>query len=667
VAIAVREYLDEPNQTGWSGVPRGAESQPAVSSEATAAAAVVVRQLIEPGAMRVTAEPIWRLTDQAVLGYQLRWRLPRLDALPSPGDFWRAAAKADLLELLDDALLNAQFEAARLVRPSAVLINLVGYRRQRRGVAGLLARRARQADIPATRVIWQLNESEDVTEVVPTADLVFDLRLHGFKVAFLDIGESRTPIASIARVRPEILHLDASLVHGLAHGEAYAAAMRGLSQFAVTMGSRLVAGDISGEEELAALVELGIMYGSGPLLGRPVELQGPHSVEPVRPRLLLDVDSPELLGEPASSPKAPAAGRGEAGEGMVRRGTHLDVTEELGQAARSLQGEQQPDVILELAADHLARLVPYDGLAIYQADWDALRFRPLLARSGSEPSYVAGVLGHTFPIGTGITGWALDLGTPQLVNDADAHPAAGHLPGTAADDESMLLVPLVAGDRRLGILTLVRFRTGAFSSAELTTASLIGHMLAAAWHAAQLYLEQAENAITDSLTGLRNSRWLRDSGRRELALAEREQRPLALVMLDLDKFKLVNDSAGHGSGDSVLRAVGRAIQASIRADDVAVRYGGEEFVLLLHQAGLEGPRRVWRDLRRRLGRIALPDSCPLERITASAGLARYPDHGRSLPQLLSAADAAMYAMKRRGGNRLATARPGSFTPADPGS
>ncbi len=665
MAIVVNEYLDEANPTSWSSPGQPEDVEPGVTAALSPSAAVVVRELMEPGAMRVTAEPIWRLVDRALLGYQLRWRPPRLDAVPSPGDFWRAAASSDLLEPLDDALMHAQFEAAKQIRPSAVFIDLVGYRRQRRGVAGILARAARQADIPATRIIWQLNESEDVTDVVPTADLVFDLRLHGFKVAFLDLGESRTPIASIARVLPDILHLDASLVHGLARGEAYAAVIRGLTGFAAAIGSRLVAGDISSEPELAALMDLGIRYGSGSLLGRPVEVEGPRAVEPVRPRVLLDIDSLDPAGEPSTCPTlAPAEGTGGP---LVHLASHVDVTEELGQAARSLQAEYQPDVILELAADHLARLVPYDGLAIYRADWDALRFRPLLARSSSEPTYVVGVMGHTFPIGTGITGWALDLGTPQLVNDADAHPAAGHLPGTAADDESMLLVPLVAADRRLGILTLVRFRTGAFSPAELTTASLVGHMLAAAWHNAQLYSELAENAITDSLTGLRNSRWLRDSGRRELALAEREQHGLALVMLDLDKFKLVNDSVGHGTGDSVLRAVGRAIHESIRADDVAVRYGGEEFVLLLHQAGLEGPRRVWRDLRRRLGRIALPEACALQRVTASAGLARYPDHGRTLTQLLSAADAAMYAMKRRGGNRLATARPGLLTRPDPDS
>ncbi len=659
------EYLGESDQTDWlqSSRPPGIRAAPA--TPLALAADGVIRQLLAPHALRVTAEPVRRLQDRAVLAYQLRWRLPRLDAVPSPADFWRAAAAADLLEPLDDALLQAQFEAAKQVRPSAVLINLAGFRRRRKGIPGTLAREARRADIPASRVIWQLNEAEDVTDAVPIAELAFDLRLHGFKVAFLGIGESRTRLSSVARVLPEILHVDASLVHGLGHGQGAAATLRGLAEFAGLTGTRLVAGDVSSAEELAALTGLGIPYGYGLVFGVPQVVVGPRAVELIRPRVLLDIDAPAPeLRAPSGSVKEAEAAQPSA-PALLAPG--LDVTEELGQAARSLQGEHQPDVILELASDHLARLVPYDGLAIYRADWDALRFRPLLARSDAEPSYVSGVLGHTFPIGTGVTGWAFDLGTPQLVNEAESHPAAGHLPGTANDDESMLLVPLVAGDRRLGILTLVRFRNGAFTPAELTMASLVGHMLAAAWHNAELYSEQVENAITDALTGLRNARWLRDSGRRELALAEREQRCLAVLMLDLDKFKLVNDSVGHGAGDAVLTAVGRAIQESIRAEDVAVRYGGEEFVLLLHDAGPEGPRRVWRDLRRRLAAIPLPADCPLRRMTASAGVARYPDHGRALSQLLGAADAAMYAMKRRGGDRLASARPLAPIPPDPDS
>jgi len=620
------------------------------SPEQQAAAVAVVHRLIQPGQMRVTAEPVRRLADGAVLGYQLRWRLPRLDELPSPDDFWRAAESADLLEALDDALLRAQLEAARLLRPSAILIGLVGYRRSRPGVAGILAKQARLADIPASRIVWQLSEGESMADGAPAMELAFDLRLRGFKVALVGLGETRVRLSDVARVTPELLHIDASLVGAVDSDPGAAALVVAVGEFARRTGAVVVASDIEDRAELEAVTALGVEYGMGGVFGGPQVIHGPGQVEPVRPRVLLDIDGKEVFAKDDPRPAAPV--RALPNRARPRPGGAKDVTEELGQAARSLQGEHDPDVILSLAADHLARIVAYDGLAIYQADWDALRFRPVLARSESEPSYVTGVLGHTFAIGTGITGWAFDLGTPQLVNDADAHPAAGHLPGTKSDDESLLLVPLVAGDHRLGILNLVRFRTGAFSPWELTTAGLVGHMTAAAWQNARLYSEQVQHAITDPLTGLLNTRWLRDSGRRELAMAERQKRSIDLMMLDLDKFKLVNDSCGHGAGDAVLREVGAAIHEVVRAEDAAVRYGGEEFVVLLHETGDHGAVRVWRALRSRLAEIPLPDGCALTSVTASVGVSRYPDHGRTMSQLLGAADAAMYAIKRQGGDAM---------------
>ncbi|HVD03537.1 MAG TPA: diguanylate cyclase [Candidatus Dormibacteraeota bacterium] len=645
---------EESSEFFWLPSARPKSEVRAVPGEMVLAAQAVIRELLLPRALRVTAEPLRRLCDRAVLGYQLRWRLPRIDALPSPDDFWRAAAEADLLEPLDDALLHAQLEVAKNVRPSAVLITLVGFRRRRPGVAGLLAREVRRADIPASRVVWQLNGGEEITDSPPLADLAFDLRFKGFKVALVGIGESRTRMSAVAAVVPEILHIDATLVSGVASDAGSAAAVGALVEFARRVNSRVAAGGIATRQELDCLQQLGVEYGMGPLFGLPQVAEGPEAVELIRPRLILDMDVAES-GVPSQGMGADPELRTMQPLTTVMGHAPQDVTAELGHAARSLQAEHDPGVILELAADHLARMVPYDGLTIYQADWDALRFRPLLARSEAERSYVEGVMGHTFAIGTGVTGWAFDLGTPQIVNDADAHPAAGHLPGTSVDDESMLLIPLVAGDHRLGIMNLVRFRTDAFAISDLTTATLMGHMTAAAWRNAQLYAEQLQHAITDPLTGLLNTRWLRDSARRELALAERQQRDLMLLMVDLDQFKLVNDSCGHGAGDAVLRAVGRALQEAVRAEDAAIRYGGEEFVVLLHDAGPEGATRVWRELQRRLAEIPLPPECPLKRVTASAGLARYPDHGRTISQLLGAADAAMYSVKRLGGNEVASA------------
>ncbi len=613
------------------------------------AAELAIRDLLAPHALRIAAEPLRRLADRAVLAYELTWRRPRLDALPSREDFWKSAAAAGLLEPLDDALLRAQLVVAQTVRPAAVLIGLNGWRRTRPGLAQLLSRAVRQADIPASRVVWQLSDDDRFPEAAPLVDLALDLRMRGFKVALQHLGDGRTRLSTLAQVVPEITQMDRSLVDGVDADFGTRAVVQGLWELSRRAGTRLVAAGIATRAELDSLTALGVRYGMGPLFGAPQVAEGPGAVEPLRPKIILDLEQP-----PAQTDEDARGPSGQTPLAVpVRAG--LTVTDALVHAARSFQAEHDHQVILEMAADHLGRLVPADGLAVYEADWDSLRFRPLLAHSASEPSYVTGVMGHSFPIGSGITGWAFDLGTPQMVNDADSHPAAGHVPGTGAEDESMLLIPLVAGDHRLGILNLARFRRDAFVPEDLTMASLVGHMAAAAWRNAQLYAEQLQHAITDPLTGLLNTRWLRDAGRRELAAAERSGHAMVLMMIDLDSFKMVNDSCGHGAGDNVLRAVGGVLQAVVRAEDAAVRYGGEEFVLLLPDCGLGGARRVANEVRRQLVQIPLPAECTLSKVTASIGLASFPIQGRTVGQLLGAADAAMYAAKRSGGDRVVAA------------
>ncbi|MGC8473439.1 MAG: diguanylate cyclase [Candidatus Dormibacteria bacterium] len=604
---------------------------------------LALRQLLAPDGLKITAEPLRRLADRAVMAYELRWRLPRLDALPSRDDIWAAADAYGVADALDDAVIRAQLGVARRVAPVSVLINLTARRRSRPGLGALLGRHLETHGIPRSSVVWQLSEQDELEVAAPTAELALDLRLRGYRVSLAEVGEGRMRISVLARLRPDLVHVDRSLVEGVERDPGLAAALRGLLEFCEGTGAILVVGGVSTRAELDHLMELGVEYGHGPLFGKVPVVAGPGAQELLLPKQVLGLD--EAV---ARSPRLRVAVSEPASDGPV---SELPLAEALGHAARSFQGEQDPQQVLETAADQLERLVPSDGLAIYQADWDALRFRPLLARSSAEPAYVAGVMGHSFSLSAGITGWAFDLGAPQLISDADSHPAAGHVPGTAPDDESMLVIPMVAGDHRIGVVNVTRFRRDAFSAQELTMATLIVHMAAAAWRNAQLYSEQLQHAITDPLTGLLNTRWLRDAGRRELALAERSGRQLMLLMIDLDKFKKLNDSCGHAAGDAVLRAVALELQRSIRAEDAAVRYGGEEFVLLLHDAGPEGARRVARQLRTRLARIPLPPGSAIPRVTASVGIAAFPDHGRTVDKLLQEADSAMYAAKRRGGNR----------------
>ena len=330
-----------------------------------------------------------------------------------------------------------------------------------------------------------------------------------------------------------------------------------------------------------------------------------------------------------------------------------DLARSLGQAARALQEEHDPLRIVRVIADHVERVVPNDDLTIYEADLAAHRFRPLFA-TGPES---AKVLAYSFPLTDGLTGWAFAKGTPIRVGDAAAHPMSSLVPGTDLVDESALLIPLIAGERKLGMLTCYRRGLDRFDDLDVEVAALFGHMAAAAWRNAQLYAELLDAAMTDPLTGLFNTRWLREAGDRELHQSARQKKSLAVLVLDLDHFKTVNDSSGHAAGDQMLQEVARILRSSVRRGDAAVRFGGEEFLLLLRDTEAKGAVHVADAVRSALRTIRLPEDCALARVTASVGIAVFPDHGTELDALVRYADAAMYDAKRTGRDRTYLAPP----------
>lgn len=172
----------------------------------------------------------------------------------------------------------------------------------------------------------------------------------------------------------------------------------------------------------------------------------------------------------------------------------------------------------------------------------------------------------------------------------------------------------------------------------------------------QVALEQM--VISDPLTALHNRRSLMDRLTQEMQRADRHGEPLAVTMIDLDGFKAVNDRFGHLMGDRVLRAVGGAIARSVRLSDVAARYGGDEFAVLLPQTPPEGAMRVCERMLRTIAGLTVEDttggSC---NVTASLGLAYYPAEGIETPeQLVHSADGALYGAKRAGKNRYSSVR-----------
>jgi diguanylate cyclase (GGDEF)-like protein len=167
--------------------------------------------------------------------------------------------------------------------------------------------------------------------------------------------------------------------------------------------------------------------------------------------------------------------------------------------------------------------------------------------------------------------------------------------------------------------------------------------------------ELHELSITDSLTGLYNRKHLMEVLTNEVARAERYQRPLALLMIDIDHFKVYNDTSGHLAGDEVLRTIGAIFRGSIRGSDCAGRYGGEEFLIILPETAADEAGRVADRIRSRLAEEDFPARSQTVKITMSGGIASFPSHGRSPESLLRSADAALYRAKEGGRNRVVPA------------
>ncbi|MGA7616365.1 MAG: diguanylate cyclase [Thermoanaerobaculia bacterium] len=239
--------------------------------------------------------------------------------------------------------------------------------------------------------------------------------------------------------------------------------------------------------------------------------------------------------------------------------------------------------------------------------------------------------------------------------DSEEHesPAAAHV-------HLIAKLPLVGRSRTVGTLAAFSLTRATPTPAQArilsSAAGLIGvgiENLQMVQLAQEREMEFKQLAITDDLTGLYNRRFLDEYLRIQIAMARRQETSIAFVSIDLDHFKSINDAWGHQAGDQVLAQFGEVLRSTIRGSDLAVRYGGEEFMVVMPNTGSEGAltfsERLRAELHARDFRVTEESSI---RVTASIGVGIYPQHGEQIRMVLRVCDDALYRSKREGRDRV---------------
>lgn len=259
------------------------------------------------------------------------------------------------------------------------------------------------------------------------------------------------------------------------------------------------------------------------------------------------------------------------------------------------------------------------------------------------------------PRSNGLTYTVARTGEMMIVEDMQIHPIFANAPKDWAG--SIIGIPLKIGDNVVGVLNMARSAVGGFSASELRLLSLLSDQAAVAISNANLHQMISRQAYSDTLTGLPNRRALDERLEEEVQSARRNNYSFAVVMMDLDGFKDINDTYGHPIGDDVLRIVFNQMARGVRNTDFLARYGGDELTLILTQSDISSAKVVTEKIVEGMKRLkfTLPDKKKLK-LGISGGIAIYPVHARNGPDLLRAADAALYQAKKHNRGTFQMAR-----------
>ncbi len=323
-----------------------------------------------------------------------------------------------------------------------------------------------------------------------------------------------------------------------------------------------------------------------------------------------------------------------------RRSRHLEF---LNKISRTAISSDDPVHMLMQIAGEIQNNFSFDHIGIGLLDYGTKEIE-----IKAEAGLTAHARGKRISLGAGILGRVARSGERVLVESAPE----GQLGGILADARAVLCIPINYGESLLGVLNIESRHENAFTAQDQLILNTLADLLATALHNAFVFQKLQQQSITDGLTGIKTRRFFWEALSAEWKRASRSGRPFSVVLIDLDKFKEVNDTMGHFEGDLVLARVGRLLEQKSRQSNVVARYGGDEFIVLMPETGPDQAQVLAERLRQW---IATDPMLSEHHISGSFGVASFPTHGFSIEDIIRVADAGMYVSKRSGGNLVSTA------------
>lgn len=318
------------------------------------------------------------------------------------------------------------------------------------------------------------------------------------------------------------------------------------------------------------------------------------------------------------------------------------LPEALFEIGKAIGGDQDPSVLLNRISQLVCDITGADtcSIMLLNDDEETLSAKAAFGVNKSE-------LQLAFRIGEGVAGWVVQ------------HNAAAHIGDVREDDRfvtrgktshirSMICVPLSTRTAVIGTLTATSRQVGSFGTPEVELLNFIAKTIALDVQNIQLH----RISVTDPLTGAYNREFLQRNLGAELKAAEARQCPISIAMVDVDHFKNINDSYGHQVGDVVLKEVASRLRGTIRTDDLLIRYGGEEFIVVLHRADAGRAWEVGERMRLSMQRSLIEADGPKD-VRISVGVAQHrADQNETFSDLVKRADKALYQAKANGRNRV---------------